>query len=150
MTKTDNGCNNQIFFLKETFLSFLQDILHYNILMLSPLLFFFFFFLFSVLKAAHYFGVKIVHVDVDPKTLKPDMEKYARAVGPNTILLVVSAPQYPHGVVDPVEEAARLALERGLPLHVDGCIGGFALPWVEKLGRPVPLWDFRVKGKTLI
>ena len=72
------------------------------------------------------------------------------AVTGSTILLIGSAPQYPHGVVDPISALAALALEKNLPLHVDACMGGFMLPWVEKLGMPVPLWDFRVPGVTSI
>ena len=53
-------------------------------------------------------------------------------------------------MVDPIAELGELALERGLPLHVDACVGGFVLPWIEKLGRPVPRWDFRVPGVTSI
>src|SRR5690606_16618239 len=58
--------------------------------------------------------------------------------------------QYCHGVVDPIEDLAKLALEKGLPLHVDACFGGFMLPWLEKLGQPIPKFDFRVNGVTSI
>src|SRR5690606_32210896 len=74
----------------------------------------------------------------------------ARRVSRSTIALCGSAPQYPHGVVDPIADLADLALTEKLPLHVDACIGGFMLPWVERLGRPVPPWDFRVPGVTSI
>ncbi|XP_070533931.1 sphingosine-1-phosphate lyase-like [Ptychodera flava] len=96
-------------------------------------------------KAAHYFNVKMVHVPVG-KDCKPDMAKYEKAITANTILLLGSAPHYCHGVVDPIEEISDLALKRGLPVHVDACFGGFMLPWVEKLGYPVPKFDFRVPG----
>jgi hypothetical protein len=72
------------------------------------------------------------------------------AINKNTILLVGSAPQYCHGVVDPIENLAELALSRDLPLHVDACFGGFMLPWLEKLGKDIPLWDFRVNGVSSI
>eukprot|EP01096_Ripella_sp_DP13-Kostka_P002803 TRINITY_DN138_c3_g1_i1.p1 TRINITY_DN138_c3_g1~~TRINITY_DN138_c3_g1_i1.p1 ORF type:complete len:565 (+),score=273.73 TRINITY_DN138_c3_g1_i1:66-1697(+) len=101
-------------------------------------------------KGAIYFGYKIVHVDLDPITKKVDLKKYAAAIGPNTILLMASAPQYPHGTVDPIAEIGVLAQTHNLPFHVDACVGGFFLPWVEKLGRPVPLWDFRVPAVTSI
>ncbi len=100
-------------------------------------------------KAAHYFGVEIVHVPLD-SDFRVDMEKVRAAIDRNTILLVGSAPQYCHGVVDPIEELGQLALSKGLPLHVDACFGGFMLPWLEKLGRKIPLWDFRVAGVTSI
>src|SRR5690606_4938563 len=43
-----------------------------------------------------------------------------------------------------------LAREHGIPLHVDACIGGFVLPFIEKLGHTVPAFDFRVPGVTSI
>jgi len=73
-----------------------------------------------------------------------------KAITRRTIALVGSAPQYPHGVVDPIAELGAVALRHGLPLHVDACVGGFVLPWLEKLGRAVPRWDFRVPGVTSI
>jgi sphinganine-1-phosphate aldolase len=100
-------------------------------------------------KAAHYFGVEIRHVPVGAD-LASDIDGYRRVVDGNTILLVVSAPQYPHGIIDHVEAASALALERDIPLHVDSCIGGFVLPFIEKLGHAVPRWDFRVAGVTSI
>lgn len=100
-------------------------------------------------KAAHYFNVEIIHVGVRADQ-RMDVNKARAACDRNTILLVGSAPQYCHGVVDPIEELATLAIEKDLPLHVDACFGGFMLPWLEKLGREIPLWDFRVKGVTSI
>lgn len=100
-------------------------------------------------KAAHYFGVKPRYA----RTLadgRVDVAHVRRLVGRNTVLLVGSAPQYPHGVVDPIAELAGLARERDIPLHVDACVGGFVLPWLEKLGEPIPAWDFRVEGVTSI
>ncbi len=100
-------------------------------------------------KAAHYFGVKLRKVDVD-ENQRVDVDGVERAIGPRTIAVVASAPQYPHGVIDPIEAVGAVAAKHGLPLHVDACIGGFALPWVERLGRPVPPWDFRVPAVTSI
>jgi sphinganine-1-phosphate aldolase len=100
-------------------------------------------------KAAHYFGVRLRKVPVGPD-FRADPDKIARAIGRRTIGMVASAPQYPHGVVDPIAEIGAIAERRGLPLHVDACVGGFALPWLERLGRRVPVWDFRVPGVTSI
>ena len=85
-------------------------------------------------KAGHYFDVKIVRTPV-LDDFRADVEAIERCIGPNTIALVGSAPCYPYGVLDPIEALADVALKHGLPLHVDGCLGGFFLPWVEKLGR---------------
>lgn len=98
-------------------------------------------------KAAHYFDVKAVHVPV-AEDYRADMAAARSLINDNTILVVGSAPQYPHGVVDPIAELGALAQQRGILCHVDACLGGFLLPWVEKLGYHVPTFDFRVPGVT--
>jgi glutamate/tyrosine decarboxylase-like PLP-dependent enzyme len=100
-------------------------------------------------KAGHYFGVKIRYAPVNARG-EVDLRAMRRLVGRNTVMLVGSAPQYPHGVVDPIVDIARIALDAEVPMHVDSCIGGFMLPWLEQLGEPVPRWDFRVPGVTSI
>ncbi|XP_019617988.1 PREDICTED: sphingosine-1-phosphate lyase-like [Branchiostoma belcheri] len=100
-------------------------------------------------KAASYFCVKMVHVPVGPD-FRADVKAMEQAITGNTILLCASAPQYCHGIVDPIPDVSALALRRKLPLHVDACFGGFMLPWVEKLGYPVPTFDFRNPGVTSI
>lgn len=100
-------------------------------------------------KAAHYFGVKLVKVPVGPD-YRADVRAMAKAISWRTIGLAASAPQYAHGVVDPIAELGELAQKKRLPLHVDACVGGFILPWLERLGRPIPRWDFRVPGVTSI
>ncbi len=101
-------------------------------------------------KAGHYLCVKPVLVPVDPETFKADPEAVRRAITPNTILLVGSAVSYAHSVIDPIRELGQLALEHGLLLHVDACMGGFLLPYFRRLGAPVADFDFRVPGVTSI
>ena len=98
-------------------------------------------------KAAHYFGLRLRHAEIGPD-FRADVGAMRKLITRNTVLLVASAPQYPQGVVDPIEEIGALATERNLPFHVDACIGGFVLPWVEKLGYPVPPFDFRIPAVT--
>lgn len=100
-------------------------------------------------KAAILFGIQLRKAPVgeDLKAVPAVMEKLVNA---NTILLVASAPSYPNGVMDPIEAIAAIAVKHQLPLHVDACIGGFMLPWLEKLGMPTPAWDFRIHGVTSI
>lgn len=100
-------------------------------------------------KAAHYFNVRIIRTPLR-RDFKADVDAMRRSITRNTVMLVASAPQYPQGVIDPIDEIGELALEEKIPLHVDSCIGGFVLPWIEKLGRPVPRWDFRVPGVSSI
>lgn len=100
-------------------------------------------------KGAHYFDVKPVRVPVD-KHYRMDLEKVRKHINRNTILIIGSAPCYPFGVIDPIAELGQIASKAGLPLHVDACLGGFMLPFVEKLGYPLPPYDFRVPGVTSI
>ena len=105
----------------------------------------------AFLKAAHYFGVEAVLVDVDPTTYRADPAAMRAAVTDDTVLLVASAPSYAHGVVDPVPEIAAVALEAGVRCHVDACIGGWVLPYLTAADRAsVPSWTFAVAGVTSI
>ena len=100
-------------------------------------------------KAAHDFGVtaRVVPVRDD---WRADVDTMAAAVNDRTVLLVGSAPQYPQGVVDPILEIAGIASRVGANCHVDACMGGFVLPFAERLGLSVAPWDFRVDGVTSI
>lgn len=100
-------------------------------------------------KAAHYLDIEhvIVPVAADGR-LEPEAAR--AALGERTALLVGSAPCYPYGVVDPIPELAALAAARGVLCHVDACLGGWLLPFWERLGEPVPPWDLRVPGVTSI
>ena len=105
----------------------------------------------AFLKAAHYFGVEAVIVDVDPVTFRADPAAIRTAVTDSTVLVVASAPSYAHGVVDPVPELAAIAAERGIRCHVDACIGGWMLPFLPAQDRAsVPAWTFAVPGVTSI
>lgn len=101
-------------------------------------------------KAAHYFGVDAVTVPVDTTTWKADVDAMAAACDDRTVLLVGSAVSYAHGVIDPIPQLGQLAMDRDVLLHVDGCIGGFVLPYLRRLGRPVTEFDFAVPGVTSI
>ena len=106
----------------------------------------------AFLKAAHYFGVEAVVVPVGPD-FRADAAAMIAAIDEapeRTVLVVVSAPSYAHGVVDPVPPVAAAAAERGIRCHVDGCIGGWVLPYAARLGRDVPPWTFAVDGVTSI
>lgn len=97
-------------------------------------------------KAAHYFGVRLVAVPVDEHTFRADAAAMSAAIDDSTVLVVVSAPSYAHGVVDPVAPVAAAAAERGVRCHVDACIGGWVLP---RLDRPRD-WTFAVPGVTSV
>ena len=101
-------------------------------------------------KACHLFGIENRTVPVDPTTTLVDPATVAEAIDDNTIAIIGSAGNYPYGTIDPIAELGALALARGVGLHVDGCLGGFILPFGEELGYGIPAFDFRVPGVTSI
>jgi sphinganine-1-phosphate aldolase len=101
-------------------------------------------------KAGHLFGVDMKIAPVDPVTLQVDLEWVRANIDDNTVALVGSAPNYGYGTVDPITELGALALEHGIGLHVDGCLGGFLLPFGRELGYDIPAFDFTVPGVTTI
>jgi glutamate/tyrosine decarboxylase-like PLP-dependent enzyme len=100
-------------------------------------------------KASEYFGVTVRLVPLK-SDFTPDLKKLKRLINRNTVMILGSAPEYPHGAIDPIEEIGSIAQKKGIPLHVDACVGGFILPFMEMNGESVPLWDYRVPGVTSI
>ncbi|XP_011624881.1 sphingosine-1-phosphate lyase isoform X2 [Amborella trichopoda] len=100
-------------------------------------------------KAAQYFNIKLWRVPVNEE-FQADVKKIRRSINKNTIMIVGSAPGFPHGIIDPIEELGELALNFGICFHVDLCLGGFVLPFARKLGYPLPCFDFAVQGVTSI
>jgi glutamate/tyrosine decarboxylase-like PLP-dependent enzyme len=74
----------------------------------------------------------------------------ASMIDDQTVAVMGSACNYPYGTVDPIPELSELALSKGVGLHVDGCLGGFILPFGQELGYDIPLFDFRLPGVTSI
>ncbi|GED99223.1 pyridoxal phosphate-dependent decarboxylase family protein [Gordonia crocea] len=101
----------------------------------------------AFIKAAHLLDVDLIRVPVDPESTAVAPEAVAAALREDTFLIVASAPNYPTGVADPIADLASLALDRGIALHVDACLGGFALAWWPEAIAP---WDFAVPGVTSI
>jgi glutamate/tyrosine decarboxylase-like PLP-dependent enzyme len=101
-------------------------------------------------KGCHLFGIECRTVPVDPVSTLVEPATMAAAIDANTIAIVGSAGNYPYGTIDPITELGALALERGVGLHVDACLGGFILPFGEELGYDIPPFDFRVPGVTSI
>jgi glutamate/tyrosine decarboxylase-like PLP-dependent enzyme len=103
----------------------------------------------AFIKAAHLLDIEYAHMP-----LGDDLRTHPSAldgmIDDRTVLVVGSAPAYPFGMSDPIPEMASAAAAAGVPFHVDACLGGFMLPWLERLGYDVPSWDFRVPGVTSI
>jgi sphinganine-1-phosphate aldolase len=98
-------------------------------------------------KAARYFDIRPVKVPVRDDC-RADVDAVRQAVNRRTVVIVGSAPCFPHGVIDPIRELSELARAKGIGFHTDACLGGFVLPWAERLGYDVPPFDFRLPGVT--
>lgn len=98
-------------------------------------------------KASQYFGIEARRVPLTGE-YRADASAAEQLIDKNTVVVVGSAPAFPHGIIDPIEELSELARARGIGCHVDACLGGFLLPWARELGHPVPDFDFRLPGVT--
>src|SRR3954447_1576722 len=101
-------------------------------------------------KACHLLGVELRRAPIDPETTLVDVDEAAKLIDVNTIAMMGSACNYGYGTIDPISELSDLALERGIGMHVDGCLGGFILPFGQELGYDIPVFDFRIPGVTSI
>jgi sphinganine-1-phosphate aldolase len=99
-------------------------------------------------KADQYFGIKMVHIPVSAPDFRVDPAAVEARINANTAAIVGSAGNYPYGLIDPLDKLSDIALKHDIGLHVDGCLGGFIFPWIEKLGYAIPPFDFRLPGVT--
>lgn len=104
----------------------------------------------AFIKACHLFGVERREAPIDPATTLVDVAAVEDLIDDQTIAILGSACNYPYGTVDDIPALGELAQARGVGLHVDGCLGGFILPFGQELGYDIPLFDFRVPGVTSI
>ena len=109
----------------------------------------------AFVKAASYFKIKVHSVACPKPHYRVSIPQVRRLINPNTVLLVGSAPNYPHGIVDDIPSLSRLAQSKNIPLHVDCCLGSFLMPYLSQAGFPSPWsesggFDFRLPGVTSI
>jgi sphinganine-1-phosphate aldolase len=104
----------------------------------------------AFLKAAHYYNVKVVQTAIDLKEYRADLSSFENALSKNTIIAVGSAPNFSHGSIDPISKMAKLAADRGILFHVDGCVGGIYMSVMRRMGYDLPDFDFTVPGVTSI
>jgi sphinganine-1-phosphate aldolase len=101
-------------------------------------------------KAAHLFGIELRSAPIDPVSTQVDVDWVDRHIDADTVAVIGSACNYGYGTVDPIAEMGEVTLRHGVGLHVDGCLGGFILPFGQELGYDIPLFDYRVPGVTSI
>ncbi|KAJ5835966.1 hypothetical protein N7447_001992 [Penicillium robsamsonii] len=109
----------------------------------------------AFIKACNYFKIKLHRVPCPEPEFKVDVHAVRRLINPNTVLLVGSAPNFPHGIVDDIPALSHLATKYKIPLHVDCCLGSFVVAHLKKAGFPSPYeeeggFDFRQPGVTSI
>ena len=101
-------------------------------------------------KGAHLLGIEVVEAPTDSRTTLVYVDFVRDRIEERTVAIVGSAGNYPYGTIDPIDALSDLAVEHGIGLHVDGCLGGFILPWGQALGYDIPVFDFRLPGVTSI
>jgi sphinganine-1-phosphate aldolase len=103
----------------------------------------------AFIKAGDYFGIEVRRAWCNPnRNFEVDLASMTSLIDSNTVALVGSCPQYPHGTIDPIPSIAALAVNHGIGCHVDACLGSFVLPFVKE---DLPYrFDFSVRGVTSI
>ncbi len=92
----------------------------------------------AVDKACDMLGIKLIKIDLETTHYQINLRALRKTIGPNTIMMYASAPNYPQGVIDNIKEMSKLAVRYKIGLHVDCCLGGFVLPFAKKLGYKIP------------
>jgi tyrosine decarboxylase/aspartate 1-decarboxylase len=98
----------------------------------------------SVIKGCELLGLEPIHTPAGEDG-KADVEKIRDAVRKDTIAVVATCGGG-YGMVDPIEEIGRVAMENSLFFHVDAAYGGLICPWLKKAGYKIPKFDFSVPG----
>ena len=101
-------------------------------------------------KACHLLGIELRRAPAGRLTAQVDLHWVESHIDDQTVALIGSACNYGYGTIDPIEQLAHLARQRGTGLHVDACLGGFILPFGEELGHDIAPFDFRIPGVTSI
>ena len=58
------------------------------------------------------------------KTDKLDISKIYKMINKNTVMVALSAPNFPYGTCDPISVVAKITKKYDIPLHVDACLEG--------------------------
>ena len=96
-------------------------------------------------KAAQLMDLEIRRIPCT-RDLLADCDAMENALDANTMMLVGSAPNFPYGLIDPIEQLGEIACRRDVWLHVDACVGGYIAPFARMNGADIPPFDFEVAG----
>ena len=98
-------------------------------------------------KAGESFGIKIIKIPID-ENYELDIGYLETNINKNVVCIVGSAPSFPHGIMDPIKKLGEIGINYDIPVHVDCCLGGFLIPFMEN--RSEFDFDFSVDGVTSI
>ncbi len=100
---------------------------------------------FSFKKAADMLNLKIVEAELD-ENYKIDVESLRNSITDKTVAIVAIAGTTELGLIDPIEEISKIALENNIYFHVDAAFGGFSIPFLKEIGYDLPVFDFSLEG----
>ena len=100
---------------------------------------------FSFKKAADMLNLRIVEADLDDN-YKIDVESIKKLISDKTVAIVAIAGTTELGLIDPIEEISKIAMENNIYFHVDAAFGGFIIPFLRDIGFDLPVFDFSLKG----
>ena len=96
-------------------------------------------------KACHLMQLELRRVPIGSDYLA-DVGAMVQACDTQTIMLAGSAPNFPYGLIDPIDSLSEVALQKNIWLHVDACVGGYIAPFVRMNGADVRAFDFELPG----
>lgn len=96
-------------------------------------------------KGAHLMDIEVRRIPLKTDgSYEADPEAMGKACDAETIMMVGSAPNFPHGIIDPIKALGEVAEAKGVWLHTDACVGGYFAPFARMNGVAVPPFDFEV------
>jgi len=100
---------------------------------------------FSFKKAADMLNLKIVEANLDDN-YKTDADSVKNLISDKTVAIVAIAGTTELGLVDPIGEISKIALDNNIYFHVDAAFGGFSIPFLREMGHELPVFDFSLPG----
>jgi glutamate/tyrosine decarboxylase-like PLP-dependent enzyme len=114
----------------------------------------------SVDKLCHYLNIQLIKIKSNHEH-RVTVCDILNTINEYTSCVVLSAPSYGFGIMDDVEHIAPAMKERGIPVHVDACLGGFVWMFQQQRENGIEMemememdmaskYSFRVDGVTSV
>lgn len=102
---------------------------------------------FSFEKVANILGLEVRKAEMDEQ-FKVDVSHVENRIDQNTASIVGVAGTTEFGQIDPIKDLSDIAVENGIPLHVDAAFGGLIIPFMDH--NHTKPFDFQLDGVTSI